>query len=631
MARFLLSRFLQTIITLVVMSVLVFAGVYLVGNPVDLLLGSNATPAERDAVIRAFGLDKTLWQQYLLFVTHALQGDLGNSFIFNQPALHLILQRIPATLELALVAFLLSLLVGIPLGVFAGLRPDSLAAKSVMTVSILGFSLPTFWIGMMMIMLFSVKLGWLPSSGRGETVTVAGVPLSLLTLDGWQHLLLPALNLALFKISLIIRLTRAGVRECLQQDYVRFARAKGLSESRILFVHVLKNTLIPLITVIGLELGSLIAFAVVTETIYAWPGMGKLIIDAIAVLDRPVILAYLMMTVVMFSVINLLVDVLYAVVDPRIRLGGGAMNMLQQRSVHTPSTLPVSRSALSHVLSMLWQDRLARLGLFMLVLIVALALLAPWIAPQNPYDLSQLMIMDNRLPPGSSGMSGVTYWLGSDDQGRDLLSAILYGTRTSLIVGVSSALVALCIGMVAGLLSAWLGGKTDALLMRIVDIQLSFPPILIALILLAVLGQGVDKIILALVITQWAYYARTLRASALLENRRNYVDAARGMAFSTPRILFRHVLPNCLPPLIVVATMRIAYAIMLEATLSFLGIGLPITEPSLGLLIANGFDYLLSGDYWISLFPGVMLLLLIVAINLIGDALRDALNTRQEE
>ncbi|MZI89083.1 ABC transporter permease [Dickeya dianthicola] len=323
MARFLLSRFLQTLVTLAVMSVLVFAGVYLVGNPVDVLLGGNATPAEREAVIRAFGLDKTLWQQYLLFVTHALQGDLGNSFIFNQPALHLILQRMPATLELALAAFLLSLLIGIPLGVFAGLRPDSLAAKSVMTLSILGFSLPTFWIGMMMIMLFSVKLGWLPSSGRGNTVTVAGVPLSLLTADGWRHLLLPALNLALFKISLIIRLTRAGVRECLQQDYVRFARAKGLSERRILFVHVLKNTLIPLITVIGLELGALIAFAVVTETIYAWPGMGKLIIDSIAVLDRPVILAYLMMTVVMFSLINLLVDVLYAVVDPRIRLGGG--------------------------------------------------------------------------------------------------------------------------------------------------------------------------------------------------------------------------------------------------------------------------------------------------------------------
>ncbi|WP_192459530.1 ABC transporter permease [Musicola keenii] len=277
------------------------------------------------------------------------------------------------------------------------------------------------------------------------------------------------------------------------------------------------------------------------------------------------------------------------------------------------------------------RNRFSLVGMVVLALIVVLALLAPWLSPQNPYDLSQLAIMDNRLPPGSTGMAGLSYWLGTDDQGRDLFSAILYGTRTSLIVAISSALLALLIGMAVGLLSAWRGGRIDALCMRVVDIQLSFPPILIALILLAVLGQGVDKIILALVITQWAYYARTVRGSALVESRRSYVDAARGMAFSDVRILFRHVLPNCLPPLIVVATMRIAYAIMLEATLSFLGIGLPITEPSLGLLIANGFDYLMSGDYWISLFPGIMLLLLIVAINLIGDALRDILNTRREE
>ncbi|AUH02578.1 peptide ABC transporter permease [Prodigiosinella confusarubida] len=271
------------------------------------------------------------------------------------------------------------------------------------------------------------------------------------------------------------------------------------------------------------------------------------------------------------------------------------------------------------------------MGVVLLSVIVLLAVLAPYISPQNPYDLAQLEIMDNRLPPGSQSPAGLIYWLGTDDQGRDLLSAILYGTRTSLIVGVSSAVVALLIGMTVGMFSAWHGGKTDALMMRIVDIQLSFPPILIALILLAVFGQGVDKIILALVITQWAYYARTIRGSALIESRRSYVDAARGMALSDRRILFHHMLPNCLPPLIVVATMRIAYAIMLEATLSFLGIGLPITEPSLGLLIANGFDYLMSGDYWISLFPGIMLLLLIVSINLIGDALRDILNTRNEE
>ncbi|PIJ51175.1 ABC transporter permease [Erwinia sp. OLTSP20] len=323
MLGFLLGRIGQTVLTLCVMSLLVFGGIHLVGNPIDMLLGSNATPADRQAVIHAFGLDLPVWQQYGLFVVNLLHGDLGNSYVFNQPAVDLIFQRMPATLELALVAFVIALLVGIPLGVVAGMRPDGWIAKSIMTFSILGFSLPTFWIGMMMIMLFSVKLGWLPASGRGNTIELLGVPVSLFTADGLVHLLLPALNLALFKISLIIRLTRAGVVECLQQDYVRFARAKGLSEARILFIHVLRNTLIPLITVIGLELGSLIAFAVVTETIYAWPGMGKLIIDSIGVLDRPVILAYLMMTVLMFSLINLLVDVLYAVVDPRVRLSGG--------------------------------------------------------------------------------------------------------------------------------------------------------------------------------------------------------------------------------------------------------------------------------------------------------------------
>ncbi|MBU6497682.1 MAG: ABC transporter permease [Rhodospirillales bacterium] len=324
MISYLASRLLQTIATLVVMSVLVFVGLYMVGNPVDALLSSSATPAERIAVIHAFGLDRPIWDQYALFVWKALHGNLGNSFVYGQPALRLILARMPATLELAFGALLLALLIGIPLGIRAGLRPEGLVSKSIMTFSILGFSLPTFWIGLMMVLVFSVELGWLPSSGRGQTVELLGVPVSFLTRDGLAHLLLPALNLALYKISLVIRLTRAGVMEVSQLDYVRFARAKGLTEGRILRVHVLKNTLIPLITVIGLEFGAVIAFAVVTETIFAWPGMGKLIVDAIGVLDRPVILAYLLLTVVMFSVINLIVDILYAIVDPRVRLAGGA-------------------------------------------------------------------------------------------------------------------------------------------------------------------------------------------------------------------------------------------------------------------------------------------------------------------
>ncbi|MFJ5502033.1 ABC transporter permease [Pectobacterium sp. CHL-2024] len=297
-------------------------------------------------------------------------------------------------------------------------------------------------------------------------------------------------------------------------------------------------------------------------------------------------------------------------------------------TIHQPAAVQKTAHPVMRVMMALIGDRLALCGLIMLAIFVLLALLAPLLSPQNPYDLMQLDIMDGRLAPGAQSMAGMTYWLGTDDQGRDLFSAILYGTRISLMVGFSSAMLALLIGASLGLISAYVGGKTDATIMRIVDIQLSFPPILIALILLAVLGQGVDKIIMALVVTQWAYYARTIRGSALVERRRSYVDAARSMALSNRRILFRHILPNCLAPLIVVATMRIAYAIMLEATLSFLGIGLPVTEPSLGLLISNGFEYLMSGDYWISFFPGLTLLLLIVAINLVGDALRDILNPR---
>lgn len=273
-------------------------------------------------------------------------------------------------------------------------------------------------------------------------------------------------------------------------------------------------------------------------------------------------------------------------------------------------------------------SRLALAGAVTLVLILLAALAAPLISPQNPYDLAQLDILDSKLAPGSPGMSGNTYWLGTDGQGRDMFSAILYGLRTSLLVGASSTFIALAIGMAIGLAAAYAGGALDALIMRIVDLQLSFPSILIALVLLAVMGQGVDKIVVALIAVQWAYYARTVRSVALVEIRKEYVEAAQCLGFSMPRIVLRHILPNCLPPMIVVATVQVAHAITLEATLSFLGLGTPITSPSLGLLIANGFTQLLSGKYWISFFPGIALLITLVSINLVGDQLRDVLNPR---
>lgn len=300
--------------------------------------------------------------------------------------------------------------------------------------------------------------------------------------------------------------------------------------------------------------------------------------------------------------------------EPPINASGSAL-----AAVETPWQRFVSEFAAS---------RMAAIAFFVLVAIVLLALAAPWITPQNPYDLAQVDLLDGRQAPGGVAFEGYTMWLGSDGAGRDLYSAILYGLRISLSVGIVSGLIALAVGLAVGLFAAFAGGRVESLIMRVVDLQLSFPAALVALMLIAVLGKGVDKIIFALVVVQWAYYARTVRASALVERRKEYVEAATSLGLSNIRVMFGHILPNCLAPLIVVGTVQTAHAIALEATLSFLGVGLPRTEPSLGVLISNGFEYMMSGAYWISFFPGIALVITIVAINLVGDQLRDVLNPR---
>src|SRR6476660_1921822 len=319
MTAYLLRRLMQTVLVIVLMSVIVFFGVHVIGDPVWLLVNPQMDQRDIEAAIRALGLDRPIWEQYLHFVAGALRGDLGRSFIFGEPALGVIMQRMPATLELAVAALVMAIVVGIPLGLYAGLKPDHPLSKTIMAGSIVGFSLPTFWVGLMLIMVFAVMLGWLPSTGRGPTATYFGITSSAFRLEGLRHLLLPALNLALLKISLVIRLTRAGARETLQQDYIKFARANGLTHRRIVGVHLLKNILISLVTVLGLDFGHLLAFSVTTETIFAWPGMGKLLIGAIQTRDRPVIVAHLIVIVLLFVVINLVVDILYTVLDPRVR------------------------------------------------------------------------------------------------------------------------------------------------------------------------------------------------------------------------------------------------------------------------------------------------------------------------
>jgi len=318
------QRLAHSLLALVLMSLLVFAGVYAIGNPIDILVNPQADQNEIARATAALGLDRPLAEQYFIFLKGAATGDLGKSFAYNVPALGLILERMPATIELATAAMLIALALGVPLGLWAGVAPRSASGRTIGVASILGFSLPTFWVGLLLIMVFSVWLGWLPTSGRGPTTSLAGIQVSFLSAEGLRHLILPAANLALFNLSLIVRLARSGAREAMQQDYVRFARAKGLSEGRVVGVHVLRNVLIPVATVAAIEFGSLIAFAVVTESIFAWPGMGKLLVDSINVLDRPVIVGYLCIVVVLFVALNLAADLLASWLDPRVRLGDGA-------------------------------------------------------------------------------------------------------------------------------------------------------------------------------------------------------------------------------------------------------------------------------------------------------------------
>jgi peptide/nickel transport system permease protein len=317
---FVIQRLLQALVVMLAISILVFVGVYAIGNPIDVLISPDADQRIRALAIQQYGLDLPLWQQYLRFLGRLVAGDFGKSFVYNMPVLDLIFSRLPATLELTLAAVIGATVIGVPLGMYAGYRPGSALSNSIMALSIIGFSVPTFWVGLVLIFAFAVTLGWLPAGGRGATVTLLGVEWSFLTLNGWAHLFLPALNLALFKLAMMIRLARAGTREVMLTDTVRFARAAGQSEWTILSRHVLRLISIPLVTVFGLELSSTLAFAVVTETIFSWPGIGKLIIDSISTLDRPVMVAYLMLVAFLFIMINFTVDIAYATLDPRMRV-----------------------------------------------------------------------------------------------------------------------------------------------------------------------------------------------------------------------------------------------------------------------------------------------------------------------
>ncbi|GGK20634.1 ABC transporter permease [Salinarimonas ramus] len=324
MTLFILRRAIQSVFVLLAVSIVVFFAVYAIGDPVELLVSPDTSAAEREVMIRRLGLDLPIWRQYLVFLGNLAQGDLGTSFVHGVPAVELILQRLPATLELVVLSLVIAVSIGLPLGMIAGLAPETRTARTIMTGSIFGYSLPAFWQGMMLIFVFAVFLNWAPAAGRGDTVSLLGIEVSFLTADGWSHLILPAINLALPNLALVLRLAASGTAEARLQDYVKYARAKGVRRGRIVRRHILRNILVPVVTVIGVEFGSLIAYSTITETVFAWPGMGKLLIDSVYQLDRPVVVAYVMIATFIFVSVNLLVDLAYAVLDPRVELEKGA-------------------------------------------------------------------------------------------------------------------------------------------------------------------------------------------------------------------------------------------------------------------------------------------------------------------
>ena len=591
-------------------------------------MGRTTPRPQRLALIKQLGLDQPFFVQYGHFLWNSLHGNFGISYRLAQPVGSLIAERLPATLELAITASVLAFAIGVPMGVYTGIHRNTLLSRLFMVGSLVGVSLPTFLLGVLLILTFSVALGWLPSFGRGPVVHVGGWwTTGLTSWAGIRSLILPAVTLGLYQMTLIMRLVRAEMLEVLRTDYIKFARARGLTNRTVNFGHALKNTLVPVITIIGLQFGGIVAFSLVTENGVPMAGNGAAA-GAVRLGRR-------------HSRDVGLSDANRA--GLRADQFAGRSAVLRCRSAPEDKPLMSDTSLVSRAWNsdMGYSFRTSPVALvsalIALILIVA-AMFAPLIAPHDPMDVASLSLMDSFKPPVGMADADWSNVLGTDNQGRDVLSAIMYGMRISLLVGFLSTLFAIVVGVGVGMLAGYPGGVVDAVLMRVADVQLTFPSILTALLVDGVITAALPGtmraalqiyvIIFAIGISLWPNFARTVRGSTMVERNKDYVMAAKVIGVPSWRIMLHHVLPNVIGPVMVIATLGLGQAIIAEATLSFLGVGLPSTQPSLGTLIRFGDDFLFSGQWWVTVFPGVALILMVLAINLLGDWLRDALNPR---
>jgi ABC-type dipeptide/oligopeptide/nickel transport system permease subunit len=548
-------RIFRALIALWLVSTVVFVVMRLSGDPVPLLLPPDAPTSEILRVRRDLGLDRPLPVQYGVFLGNILRGDFGRSIHFREPAATVVRGYLGATLELGLTAFVLAAVAAVPIGLLSAMKRNTLLDHAAMGVALIGQSAPTFFLGILFILLLALKADLFPTSGRGD----------------WRNLVLPALTLGAFTMASIARLTRSAVLEVLGADYIRTARAKGVSEIWVVAKHTLKNAAIPIVTITGLQFGTLLGGAVVTETVFSWPGIGRLAVQSIYNRDYPVV---------------------QCTVFARPRVGGRRVPWLTMA------------------------------GAGFVLLVAAVAVAAPWLAPADPVRQS----LRGRLsPPTLEGIDGHAHLLGTDHLGRDVLSRVIYGSRVSLVVGVCAVLIGGLLGSALGILAGWSSGRVDAIIMTVADAQLAFPFILLAIGIIAVLGPSFPTLIVVIGLSGWVSYARILRSQVLSLRSREFVEAIQALGGSVLRIVLRHVVPNVLSSIVVVATLELARSIVLEATLSFLGLGIQPPTPSWGGMIQEGRDYL-DTAWWIATFPGIVLMLTSVVVSRTGDGLRDLLD-----
>ena len=586
------------------------------------------------------GLDKPLWQQYAHYIWGVLHGDLGISLKSRIPVWQEFVPRFKATLELGVCAMIFAVAVGIPVGVLAAVKRGSIFDHTAVGLALTGYSMPIFWWGMMLIMLVSVQLNLTPVSGRisdtvflDDTLPLTGFMLIDTAIWGEQgdfidalmHMILPAIVLGTIPLAVIVRMTRSSMLEVLGEDYIRTARAKGLTRMRVIVIHALRNAMLPVVTVIGLQVGTLLAGAILTETIFSWPGLGRWLIDALQRRDYPVVQGGVLLVATMIILVNLLVDLLYGVVNPRIRHKKGAI--MSQVTENKVIAAPVPMTPLQEFWHYFKRNKGAVVGLVYVVVMIVIAVFANFLAPYNPAD----QFRDSLLaPPFWQDGGSMAHLLGTDDVGRDILSRLMYGARLSLLVGCLVVVLSLILGVVLGLVAGYFGGVVDSIIMRVVDIMLALPSLLLALVLVAIFGPSIVNASLALTFVALPHYVRLTRAAVLVEVNRDYVTASRVAGAGAMRQMFVNILPNCLAPLIVQASLGFSNAILDMAALGFLGMGAQPPTPEWGTMLSDVLQFAQSAR-WVVTFPGVAILLTVLAFNLMGDGLRDALDPKLKQ